>query len=38
MTLEHVEGWKLLEITNEDTFVNPFGGLFEVNMPFYTKA
>ena len=31
-------GWKTLEMMNEDAFMNPFGGLFEVKMPFSTKT
>ena len=31
-------GSKLLEMTKEDAFMNPFGGLLEVKMPFHTKA
>ena len=31
-------GWKMLKMTNEDALINLFGGLFEVKMPFHTKA
>ena len=31
-------GWKMLEMINEDAFMNRFGGLFEVKLPFHTKA
>ena len=27
----------MLEMTNNNAFMNPFGGLFEVIIPFYTK-
>lgn len=31
-------GWIILKMTNEDARMNPYGGLFEVKMPFHTKA
>ena len=30
-------GWKMLEMTNNEAFMDPFGGLFEVIVPFYTR-
>ena len=31
-------GWKMLEITDKDAFMNTFGGLFEVKMSLHSKA
>ena len=30
-------GWKILEMTNNDAFMNSFGTLFEVKVPFYNR-
>ena len=29
---------KMVEMADQDVFMNPFGGLFDVKMPFYINA
>ena len=31
-------GLRMLDMTVQDDFMNPFGALFEVQIPFYTRA
>ena len=31
-------GLKMLDMTDQDVFMNPLGAFFEVQVPFYTRA
>ena len=31
-------GLKMLDMIDQDVFMNPFGAYFEVKVPFYTRA
>ena len=31
-------GLKMVEMADQDVVMNPFGGLFDVKMPFYINA
>ena len=31
-------GLKMVEMADQDVFMNPFGGLFDLKMPFYINA